>query len=278
MSCRELSIIPRVELRQADVYDSDRLAETFHGADAIINMVGILNESGRRGKGFHKAHVDLVERVIDACRASGTSRLVHVSALNAGRGKSHYLISKGQAEERISAATDIGSTILQPSVIFGAGDDFFNRFAALLRTVPVLPLACPEARMQPVWVGDVATMATLALADDSTIGETLVLVGPKAYSLRELVEFTARTIGRKPRILGLPDGLSRLQGRLMDFVPGKPFSTDNYLSLQVDNVSSENCLPRFGITPRSIESVVPAYLAASPRQQRLDEFRRQVRH
>ncbi len=278
MSCRELSIIPRVELRQTDVYDSDRLAETFRDADAVINMVGILNESGRSGKGFHKAHVELVERVIEACRASGTERLVHVSALNAGKGKSHYLITKGQAEERIRAATDIGSTILQPSVIFGAGDDFFTRFAALLKTVPVLPLACPAARMQPVWVGDVAAMATVALTDDSTIGETLILVGPKAYSLRELVEFTARVSGRKPRILGLPDGLARLQGRLMDFVPGKPFSTDNYLSLQVDNVSSDNCLPRFGIVPRSIESVVPDYLAASPRQQRLDGFRRQVRH
>ena len=276
MSCRELSIIPRVQLQQTDVYDPEKLAAAFNGADAVINMVGILNESGRRGKGFHKAHVELVERVIEACRATGVSRLVQVSALNAGRGRSHYLRSKGQAEERIRQAADIDSTILQPSVIFGVGDSFFNRFAGLLRLAPVLPLACPDARMQPVWVGDVAAVTSACLADESTSGETLVLVGPRDYSLRVLVEFTASTIGCKPRIIGLPDALARLQGRLMDFVPGKPFSTDNYLSLQTDNTSEENSLPRFGIKPRSIESTVPGYLRTSPRQQRLATFRQRA--
>lgn len=276
MGCRELSIIPRVELRQADVYDRDKLASSFRGADAVINMVGILNESGRRGKGFHKAHVELAERVIEACRSAGVRRLIQVSALHAGKGRSHYLISKGQAEDCIRQATDIDSTILQPSVIFGAGDSFFNRFAGLLRMAPVLPLACPDARLQPVWVGDVAAVVAASLTDDSTIGKTLVLVGPRDYSLRELVEFTASVIGRKARIVGLPDALARLQGRVMDFVPGKPFSTDNYLSLQTDNTSEENCLPRFGIRPHSIESLVPGYLRVSPRQQRLAGFRQRA--
>jgi len=278
MSCRELSIIPRVQLRQTDVYDRDKLAECFQGADAVVNMVGILNESGRRGKGFHRAHVELVDGVIEACRKAGVGRLVQVSALHAGKGRSHYLRSKGEAEELIRSATDIDSTILQPSVIFGAGDSFFTRFAGLLKMAPVLPLACPDARMQPVWVGDVAAMLAIALVDDSTVGESLVLVGPTEYSLRELVEFTARSTGRKARIVGLPDVLSKLQGLVMDFVPGKPFSTDNYLSLQTDNTSKENSLPRFGIKPRSIESVVPGYLGVSPRQQRLDECRSRVRH
>ena len=107
MSCRELSIIPRVRLSQTDVYDRDKLAQHFQGADAVVNMVGILNESGRRGKGFHKAHVELLEGVLDACRRAGVGRLVQVSALNAGKGKSHYLRSKGEAEERIRAATDL---------------------------------------------------------------------------------------------------------------------------------------------------------------------------
>ena len=278
MSCRELSIIPRVELRQADVHDRDQLAENCSSADAVINMVGILNESGRRGKGFHKAHVELAEGVIAACRRAGVHRLVQVSALNAGKGESHYLRSKGEAEQLIRSAHDIDSTILQPSVIFGAGDSFFNRFAGLLKVAPVLPLACPDARMQPVWVGDVAAVIVTVLPDKSTAGETLVLVGPHDYSLRELVEFTAQSIGRKPRIIGLPNGMSRLQGRLMDFVPGKPFSTDNYLSLQIDNTSEENALPRFGIKPRSIESLVPGYLGISPRQQRLGGWRRRVQH
>jgi NADH dehydrogenase len=274
MACRELSLIPRVELTKSDVYDADRLAESFEGADAAINMVGILNESGRSGKGFHKAHVELTERVIDACRTAGVGRLVQISALNAGKGKSHYLISKGEAEDRIRAATDIASTILQPSVIFGEGDSFFNRFAALLKVAPVMPLACPDARMQPVWVGDVAAAVTAVLPDQATAGKTLVLVGPRDYSLKELVEFTARSAGLRRRIIGLPDGLSRLQGALMDFVPGKPFSSDNYLSLQTDNTSSDNDLPGLGIKPRSIESVVPGYLAGSPHQHRLDKYRK----
>ena len=278
MSCRDLSIIPRVEVCQTDVYDRDKLTERFRGADAVVNMVGILNESGRRGKGFHKAHVELVEGVLEACRQAGVRRFIQVSALNAGKGESHYLRSKGEAEELIRSATHVKSTILQPSVIFGEGDSFFTRFAGLLKVAPLLPLACPNARMQPVWVGDVAAAVARVLADETTIGETLVLVGKRDYSLHELVEFTACTIGCKTRIIGLSDGLSRLQGRVMDFVPGKPFSSDNYLSLQVDNISDQNGLTRLGIKPRSIESIVPQYLGNSPRQQRLNSCRRRVQH
>jgi uncharacterized protein YbjT (DUF2867 family) len=275
---RELSIIPRVEVRQTDVYDPEKLAECLRGADAAINMVGILNEPGRKGKGFHRAHVELTERLIAACRAAGVRRFVQVSALNAGMGKSHYLVSKGEAEARIRAAGDLDSTILQPSVIFGEGDAFFNRFAGLLRLAPVLPLACPNALMQPVWVGDVAAAITAVLPDKASFGRTLVLVGPRAYSLRELVTLTARAVGSQCRILGLPDGLSRVQARVMDFLPGKPFSTDNYLSLQTPNTSEANSLPELGISPRSLESVVPKMLGVSARQYRLDGFRKKVLH
>jgi len=275
-ACRELTIIPGVDLRQADIYDEDQLKMHFDGAAAVINMVGILNESGRKGAGFKRAHVELVEKIIGACRASGVRRLVQVSALNAGKGSSHYLVSKGQAEELIRAADDLNSTIVQPSVIFGDGDSFFNRFASLLKLAPVLPLACPKAKMQPVWVGDVAQAMTLALEDPETFGQTLIMVGPEVFSLRELVEFTAITVGLKRKIMGLPDGLSRLQGRLMDFVPGKPFSSDNYLSLQIDNTSVENSLWRFGIKPHSLKSIVPGYLAGVRRQHHLDEFRKQA--
>jgi NADH dehydrogenase len=163
-------------------------------------------------------------------------------------------------------------------VIFGEGDSFFNRFAGLLKLAPVLPLACPDARMQPVWVGDVAAAISALLPDQTTFGKTLVLVGPRAYSLRELVAFTACVSGSRCRIVALPDSLSRLQARVMDFVPGKPFSTDNYRSLQTPNTSDDNSLPGLGIAPRSIESVVPGMLGASARQCRLDEFRKKVLH
>jgi NADH dehydrogenase len=277
MGCRELTVIPGVDVRQVDVYDPVRLAASFRGADAVVNLVGILNEKGRSGKGFHRAHVELVELVIEACRTAGVRRLVQVSALNAGRGRSHYLISKGEGEERIRAAADLDSTILQPSVIFGEDDAFFNRFAQLMKRLPILPLACPGARLQPVWVGDVAAAVTAVLADPATVGKTLALVGPRSYSLRELVEFVACLAAIECRVVGLSNGLSRLQARVMDFVPGKPFSTDNYLSLQTDNTSERNDLELLGIEPRSIESVLPGMFGASVRQCRLDECRKRVR-
>jgi len=273
--CRELQILPRVTLRQASVFDDDALRAGMQGADAIVNMVGILNESGRNGRGFHRVHVEGVEKLIAAARDSGVRRFVHVSALGAGEGRSHYQVSKGEAEERIRAAEDLDWTIFRPSVVFGAGDSFFNRFAALLKLAPLLPLACPEARLQPVWVDDVAAAILRALEDDTTCGETYPLVGPREYSLRELVRFTADTAGLRRRIIGLPDVLARLQAAVMDFVPGKPFSTDNYKSLQTPNTSAENGLEALGIRPHSIESVVPTYLCAhSPRQARLDACRR----
>jgi len=274
--CRELAIIPGVEIRQLDIYDDEQLVTHFDGADAVINLVGILNESGRKGSGFNRAHVELAEKIIGACRSAGLRRLLHVSALNAGKGSSYYLASKGRAEELIRAADDLDSTIVQPSVIFGDGDAFFNRFSALLKMAPVFPLACPEAKMQPVWVGDVAAAMTRALEDPETIGQTLILVGPEEFTLRELVEVAASAAGLKRKIINLPDGLARLQGRVMDFVPGKPFSTDNYLSLQIDNTSVENSLWRFGIKPRSLESIVPGYLKGSRRQGHLDEFRKRA--
>jgi NADH dehydrogenase len=273
-ACKDLALVPRVTLRQEREYSAERLTDAFAGADAVINMVGILNESGRRGEGFRKAHVELTENILEACGSAGVRRFLQVSALNAGKGDSHYLVSKGEAEERIRAAEHVGATIVQPSVIFGDGDSFFNRFAALLKVTPVMPLACPESRLQPVWVGDVARAISLAIADQDTVGETLVMVGPDEYTLRELVEFTACASGLKRRIIGLPNWLARLQGAIMDFVPGKPFSSDNYRSLQTDNVSVENSLWRFGIEPRSIRAVVPGYLAGSPHQHHLAECRK----
>jgi len=274
--CRELAVLPRVTVRQIKAWDTKSLTRQFSGADAVINMVGILNEKGRKGDGFRKVHVELVENIVAACREEGIRRLVQISALGAGKGTSHYLASKGEAEAFLRAAEDINETIIQPSVIFGSGDAFFNRFASLMKMTPVLPLACPDARMQPVWAGDVAAVVTKSLADPSTAGQTLVTVGPHEYSLQELLEFTAGVIGKKRRVIGLPDWLSRFQGRVMDFVPGKPFSSDNYRSLQTPNTSDENSLWRFGIQPCSIECVVPGYLAKGDHQKRLDECRRWV--
>jgi len=271
--CRELMLIPNLQLRQGNIRDSAFLETQLEGADAVINLVGILNESGGKGKSFQSVHVDLADELVTACVGARVPLLMQMSALNAGKGKSRYLVTKGEAEERIRQAAELQHIIVQPSVIFGEGDSFLNRFAALLNSMPVFPLACPDARLQPVWVGDVASAMTAALADPESVNRTLVMVGPTEYRLKALVEMTACLSGLKRKVIGLPDGLSRLQARLMDFVPGKPFSSDNYKSLQLPSVSEENALWRFGIQPRSIEAVAAGYLGGTIHQHQLDRCR-----
>jgi len=270
-------LLPGVELVQADVYDPEVLAEQFTGADVIISMAGILNETGHKGQGFYRVHVGIVEAVIEACRLAGVSRVLHVSALNAGQGSSYYLKTKGQAEALLMAAKGLNVSIFQPSVIFAPGDEFFNRFAAMLRVLPVLPLACAGARLQPVFAGDVAAAMCAALDDPMTWGKRYQLAGPKSYTLKELVQWTTHQLNRRRSIIGLPRWLSAVMGLVMEWVPGKPFSRDNYRSLQTDNTARQNGFAYFGIYPRTIDTIVPDYLTSSVRQRRLQGFRRQAR-
>ncbi len=275
--CSTIGMIPGVKLVQADVYDTDVLVEQFAGADAIISMAGILNEKGRDGQGFHRVHVQLVKGIIKACQKTGVSRLLHVSALNAGMGNSHYLKTKGEAERLLLTADGLNVTIFQPSVIFGRDDEFFNRFAGMLSLMPVMPLACPKAKLQPVYAGDVVTVMLASLEDPMTWGKCYELGGPEVFTLKQLVEWTAKTIGKRRYIIGLPRSLSATMAAIMDWVPGKPFSRDNYLSLQTDNISTQNGFAYFGVYPLSIDLVVPDYLTGSSHQRRLDNCRRQVR-
>lgn len=269
----EFRLVPHVTVVRANVHDRDELARRFAGADAVVSMAGILNERGNDGSGFERVHVTLVEGIIEACRAAGVRRVLHVSALGAGQGSSHYQRTKGRGEALLKDS-GLDVTLFQPSVVFGHGDSFFNRFAALLRFAPVLPLACPNSRLQPVWAQDVAAAMVRSLERPDAIGASWQLGGPRVYTLIELVRWTARILGLRRRIIGLPDAVSRLQAAVMDHVPGKPFSTDNYRSLQVDNVTTDNALPRLGIRPASIEAVVPEYLVSSSRQRRLSRARR----
>ena len=275
--CRSLRLKPSTRLVQADVYDEAQLAEHFEGADAVISMAGILNESGSDGRGFNKVHVELPNLLADVCTRVGISRFMQISALNAGKGESLYLESKGEAEKLLLAKSGLDTTIFQPSVIFGPGDSFFNRFAGLLKFAPVMPLACGNSRMQPVYAGDVARAVAASLGDPSTYGKTFELGGPEIYSLSELVKFTASTMGRKRWVITLPDWLSRMQGMVLGLIPGKPFSMDNYRSLQTDNITSRNGFRYFGIVPRSIESTVPGYLGVSVHQKRLTAIRKRAR-
>jgi NADH dehydrogenase len=269
----ELRVLPHARVLNARVYDCEELARHLQGADVAINLVGILNERGRSGAGFRRAHVELTATLIRACREAGVRRLLQMSALNAGLGRSHYLRTRGEAEALVKDS-GLHWTLFQPSVIFGHGDGLFTRFATLLRLSPVLPLARAGARFAPVFVGDVCQGFVRAVAERETIARTYPMGGPEVMTLAEIVRYTARHLGLKRLIVPLPDLLGRLQALAFDFVPGKPFSTDNYLSLLLDSVPQEDGLKALGITPTPVAAIVPAYLRGLSRQTRLDGYRR----
>jgi NADH dehydrogenase len=223
--------------------------------------------------------VQLVDILIDACREAGVRRLLHMSALNAdeSKGSSEYLRSKGQGENRAHTRgqASIHVSSFRPSVIFGPGDSFFNRFAGLLRLSPgIFPLACPDSRFAPVYVGDVAEAFARALDDPTAFAQRYDLCGPRVFSLRELVAYTAGRLELRTRIVGLGDRLSRMQARLLGLLPGKPFTLDNYLSLQTDSVCKKNGLAALGITPTDIEAAVPLYLGQRSQRQRYFSLRK----
>jgi NADH dehydrogenase len=277
---RDLLVLPTLEIRECNVHDQEALNAALAGCDAVINLVGILNERGHSGEGFYRAHVEVAKKVITACRANGIQRLLHMSALGADaeHGASAYQRTKGEAEKLVHASEGLHVTSFRPSIMFGPGDSFFNRFAALLRTTPlVFPLACPDARFAPAYVGDVVECYARAIDNPATYGKSYALCGPNVYTFRQLVAYTAEQVGVRRWIIALPDWLSRLQANVMEYVPGKPFSRDNYLSLQHDNVCEGEFPAEFGIMPRSIESEVPRYLAQKHERARYGDFRHMAR-
>jgi NADH dehydrogenase len=268
---RHLKVLPDARLLSADVHDPATLAQLLNGCDAAVNLVGILNESGFDGQGFMHAHAELARKLVTACEAAKVDKLVQISGLKADakQGPSHYLRSKGVAEQHIADAEKLRWTILQPSVIFGPGDSFLNRFADLLGLMPLaMPLACPDARFAPVHVDDVALAVAKALDDPATDGRTFEICGPEAYSLRELVQMISEVTGKKRLIIGLPDSLARLQARILERLPGKLFTLDNYRSLSVPSICRSNGCAELGIRPRSLELNLAACLGLPPASSR----------
>jgi NADH dehydrogenase len=264
---RDLKLYSGVTLRAVDALDVDTLAECFEGCALVVNLVGILNEGG--GSSFQQVHVELVKQILAAIERAGVPRLLHMSALHADAvdGGSAYLRSKGEGEDIAHAAGKgvggaLSVTSFRPSVVFGRGDSFFNRFATLLQMAPgVFPLACPDARFAPVWVEDVADAMLRSLRDPQSGGRRYDLCGPRVLTLEELVEYTARCIGKRVLLAGLNDWGSRTQARVFELLPGKPFTRDNYLSMQTPSVCGEhNGLLELGVHPTDIETVVPTYL------------------
>jgi uncharacterized protein YbjT (DUF2867 family) len=274
---QHLRVLSTVELVTANVHDARTLGQLLAGMDAVINLIGILNESGRAT--FQSVHADLAAKLVAAARNARVRRLLQMSAAGAARehGPSRYLRSKGEAEALIRAATHVDYTIFRPSVIFGPRDSLTNRFAALLRLPGgFLPLARSQARFAPVHVGDVADAFVRALEDRATFGETYELCGPQILTLEEVVRMTAAVARLPCHILRLPDALGRLQAMALGLLPGKPFSLDNFRSLGVDSVCTQDGLARLGISPRPMMAVLPFYLGPFIGPTELDAARRTI--
>jgi len=279
---RHLWPLPNTEVTEFDVHDEAAIAQHLAGCDAAINLAGILNEKGDNGNGFRRVHTELTRSVIKACNDVGVKRYLHMSALNADPfGPSYFLRTKGEAENAAMAAHDEGlpTTVFRPSVIFGLHDDFFNRFAMLLKMSPlVFPLACASARFQPVYVGNVADAFVRSLTDRASFGARYDIGGPEEKSLAEIVEYVAEITDTRRVIIPLGSTLSKLQANILEYVPGKPFSRDNLRSTTEDSVCrNENGLVQLGIEPTSVAEVVPGYLGGRHERMRYYEMRQNAR-
>lgn len=268
---RHLFLLPTVDVIETDVGDPTVLGRLATGVDAVINLSGIIAESGALT--FDRVHVELTRNVVTACRAGGVRRLLHMSALNAdSEGPSRYLRSKGDAEA-IVASSGLDWTIFQPSVIFGREDRFLNLFARVMRMLPVMALAGADARFAPVYVGDVAQCFVQALHDDRTVNMRYPLCGPAVYTLRELVRYVGTLTGRQRPVVGLPSGLGMLQAALLERLPGKLMTRDNLASMQRDSVCEGAFPDVFGFAPTPLEAIAPTYLSPDAARSRYDAYR-----
>ncbi|NWG86826.1 MAG: complex I NDUFA9 subunit family protein [Hydrogenophilaceae bacterium] len=264
---KHLLPLPGVEVVEADIHDPQALKSLFAGKDAVINLVGILHGSR---KAYEHAHAELPRKIVTACHAAGVHRLLHMSALGADvNSPSIYQQTKADGEAVVRAGEkthQLHTTVFRPSVIYGPGDSFLNLFGQLLKLAPIVPLARGNARFQPVYVGDVARAFAASLDDPATYGQAYNLCGPQVYSLVELVQLTAQTLGLKRTVFPLGQANSYLFAALMELKPGRKLMTrDNYYAALKDNVCSEGFPAIFG-SPTPLEAVIGYLTEADPRR------------
>jgi len=253
--------VGQIQLMKCNVLDQDAVARACQGADAVVNLVGILAPAG--GQGFDDVHVAAVGNIAMAAKAAGARTLVHVSSLGADpEAESHYAKTKGEGEKLLREEF-ADATILRPSLLAGPDDDFFNKFAALARILPMLPLiGGGHTKFQPVFVGDVADAVVKCVSDTATKGKTYELGGPGTYSFKELMQLVLQETGRSRLLLPVPFWLASIKAMFLQFLPGKLLTPDQVTSLKADNLVSPNALTfkDLGIAPDSIEAILPSYL------------------
>jgi NADH dehydrogenase len=237
------------------------VSAALEGADAAINLVGILYEHGAQR--FDAVHAEGPRRLARAAKIAGVEQFLHVSALGADPASpSAYARSKAAGEIQVLDQFPT-ATILRPSIVFGPEDDFFNRFAKMAQIFPALPLiGGGQTRFQPVYVGDVADAAMAAIENPEAQGRIYELAGPKAYSFRELMEILLAQIGRRRLLLPIPMSVARFQASILQLLPQPPLTIDQLRQLERDNVPSGQFvgLKDLGIEPEGLEAILPSYL------------------
>ncbi len=243
------------------IRDKAAVAAAVSGAEAVINLVGVLYESGAQN--FEAIHHQGAKTIAEAAAAAGVARLIHVSAIGADAGSpSLYARTKAAGEAAIRTAFP-GATIFRPSLVIGPEDSFFNRFAGLARVMPALPLfGGGKTRFQPVYVGDVADAIVRAVDDARTAGQTYELGGPTIYTFRQLMELMLKEIRRKRCLVSIPFPIARLEARFLQVLPVPPLTVDQVRLLERDNIAAQGVpgLVELGIRPTPVETVIPSYL------------------
>ncbi len=270
---KHLSLLPGVTLKVCNVFDAQALRSALQGTDAVINLLGILHQSGKVS--FTQVHEHLPVQLAKLCQDLGIKRLLHMSSLCAATdAPSLYFRSKGQAEVALAGyAPGLAITVFRPSIIFGRADQFINLFAGLIKHLPLVVLVKPNAKFQPVWVEDVATCFVASLNEPASFGLSYDLVGPKVYTFRALLKAIMQTLGVHKPILGLNDALSYVQAFLMECLPIKLMSRDNIRSMQVDSVSDQAFPEWLDLRPSALETIMPQYLIDQTPRGAYDRFR-----
>ena len=261
---RMLGDVGQIEVVQANIRNPASIARALGGAQACVNLVGVLYEAGRQQ--FQAVHAMGARNIAEAAAATGVGRLVQMSALGADpESSSKYARTKAMGEAAVREVLP-GAVILRPSIVFGQEDHFFNRFAAMSTLSPVLPLIGGGAsRFQPVFVGDVAGAVASAVVDPATAGKTYELGGPGVYSFKALMQLMERETGRRPFLAPVPFPMASLIGLVGDLVAGiipPPLTRDQVELLRADNVVSPDAagLAELGVQPTALEAILPTYL------------------
>jgi NADH dehydrogenase len=258
---RPMGRVGQIQLLKTNITDDGSVDAAMRGADAAINLVGILAPSG--GQRFRTLHAEGAERIGRAATAHRVVRLLHVSALGArADSPSLYARSKAEGEDRVRAAFP-GAAIFRPSIVFGPEDDFFNRFAWLARLSPMLPLiGGGHTRFQPVYVGDVAHAALNALNDPTSEGKIFELGGPEVLTFKQIMQLVLKQTHRKRLLMPVPFAAARVQAAFLGLLPKPLLTLDQVKLLERDNVVTEGALGLrdLGIVPIAAEAILPSYL------------------